>query len=97
MWYPDPILWFRAFDALRPTARHLLLEGLRSGLATISPQVLSEFIVTMTRKVARPLSAERVRDDLVHMQMLDVIDLDPTMGAKPSSFTSDSPFRTGTR
>ena len=49
------------FDADSPDkqarAREALRERLESGAVVVSTQVLQEFFVTVTRKLARPLSA----------------------------------------
>lgn len=47
-----------ARPAKRDRARSVRDDAIRRGAAVISPQVLHEFYVTTTRKLARPLSPE---------------------------------------
>lgn len=61
------------------TSRTLLFRSLREGTGVISPQVLSEFFVTVTQKVAQPLTEERARKEIVLLSTIASIDLDATL------------------
>lgn len=61
------------------TSRALLFQSLREGTGVISPQVLSEFFVTVTQKVAQPLTEERARKEIVLLSTIASIDLDATL------------------
>lgn len=63
----------------RELARTLILEALRSGNGWISTQVLSEFYVTVTRKVRQKMSEDAARRAVVLLSRLKVIDLDATL------------------
>lgn len=57
------------------TARHLLQDEVRAGRGVLSTQVLQEFYVTVTRKLARPLppeDAERAVRDLAALPVTQV-------------------------
>lgn len=49
----------------RSIAREILIELMSSRRGALSPQVLQEFYVTVTRKIAKPLS-KRVAREIVH-------------------------------
>ena len=72
-----------AHDSASPkkqaTSRALLFHSLREGTGVISPQVLSEFFVTVTQKVAQPLTEERARKEIVLLSTIASIDLDATL------------------
>jgi predicted nucleic acid-binding protein len=44
------------------TARDILIELMQSRSGALSPQVLQEFYVTVTRKIAKPLSKREARE-----------------------------------
>jgi predicted nucleic acid-binding protein len=69
------------FDADSPDkqvrARAALRERLERGAVVVSTQVLQEFFVTVTRKLARPLPAEEAEAALRRLMELAVVGIDP--------------------
>ena len=69
-----------AHDAASPekreTAQAILFDGLRAGSAVLSAQVLNEFYVTVTRKIATPLSVALARREIELLSRLRVVDVD---------------------
>ncbi len=69
-----------AHDASAPQkrdyARDILATGLTDGGVVISTQVLSEFYVTITRKVQKPLSCAEARREIRLLAALEVTDID---------------------
>jgi predicted nucleic acid-binding protein len=63
----------------RDTAQSLILTALRRGTGVISAQVLSEFYVTVTRKIASPLPFEAARKELRLLGRLHVVETDATL------------------
>lgn len=59
-------------------ARELFAEHARSGQIVLSPQILQEFYVTVTRKLARPVSPE---DALAAVTQFTAFPLVPVDGA----------------
>lgn len=57
-------------------AQDLIFKGIRSQHGTISAQVISEFYVTITQKVKKPLTTAHARHELMLLSYLDVIDVD---------------------
>jgi len=55
------------------TAARLVAHGLRSHRAVVSSQVLSEFWVTVTRKVAVPLPFDMAEKELVKLRSMVVV------------------------
>jgi predicted nucleic acid-binding protein len=68
------------FDADSPAkqarARRLFGDQTRSGRIVLSPQVLQEFYVTVTRKLARPLPAEEALAALSQLVVLPLVAID---------------------
>ncbi len=68
------------FDADSPDkqarAREALQQALEHGAAVISTQVLQEFLVTVTRKLARPLPAAEAETALRRLMELPVVQVD---------------------
>jgi predicted nucleic acid-binding protein len=68
------------FDADSPDkqarAREVLQQALERGAVVISTQVLQEFFVTVTRKLARPLSAAEAEAALRRLMELPVVQVD---------------------
>lgn len=60
-------------------ACELIADCLRYGIGVISPQVLGEFFVTITKKVSRGLSDENARLQMDAFKGLTVIDIDRAM------------------
>jgi predicted nucleic acid-binding protein len=69
------------FDADAPEkqarAREALRERLERGAVVVSTQVLQEFLVTVTRKLARPLPADQAESALRRILELPVVQVDP--------------------
>ena len=69
------------FDADSPEkqsrARDALRERLESGAVVVSTQVLQEFFVAVTRKLARPLPADEAEAALRRLMDLPVVQVDP--------------------
>ncbi len=71
------------FDADAPgkqaRARETLARALEQGAVVVSTQVLQEFFVTVTRKLARPLPATEAEVALRRLIELPVVQVDPDM------------------
>jgi predicted nucleic acid-binding protein len=71
------------FDADAPgkqaRAREVLAKALERGAVVVSTQVLQEFYVTATRKLARPLPAAEAEGALRRLIELPVVQVDPEM------------------
>ena len=61
------------------TSQGLIFDGVRNGSGVISAQVLSEFFVTVTRKIAHPMPAPRARREIVLISTLATVDVDATL------------------
>jgi predicted nucleic acid-binding protein len=68
-----------ADDKKRAKAQAIILEGLKTGAGVISAQVLCEFYVTVTRKIATPLSLDAARLELSLLGRLNVVETDATL------------------
>lgn len=62
--------------AKQRVAQEIIEDCLRYGIGFISPQVLGEFFVTITKKVSRGLSDENARKEMESFQGLNVVDID---------------------
>jgi predicted nucleic acid-binding protein len=60
-------------------ARDALQQALERGAVVISTQVLQEFFVTVTRKLARPLPAREAEAALRRLMELSVVQIDPDL------------------
>ena len=58
------------------TAQALIFDGLTAGNAVLSAQVLNEFYVTVTRKIAKPLPAALARREVELLARLCVVEVD---------------------
>ena len=71
------------FDADAPEkqagARESLETALERGTVVVSTQVLQEFFVTVTRKLARPLPVAEAEGALRRLMELAVVQVDPDM------------------
>ncbi len=71
------------FDADAPEkqagARESLETALERGTVVVSTQVLQEFFVTVTRKLARPLPAAEAESALRRLMELAVVQVDPDL------------------
>ena len=79
--YFDTNVLVYLFDADSPEkqsrARDALRERLESGAVVVSTQVLQEFFVAVTRKLARPLPADEAEAALRRLMDLPVVQVDP--------------------
>lgn len=62
--------------AKQAIAIRLITDGIRSGRAVISSQVLSEFWVTITQKIQVPLDRETAEKELENFRAMRVISVD---------------------
>ena len=60
----------------REIAQQDIINGIISGNAVISAQVLSEFFVTVTQKIKEPLSLPAAEAEVVLLSRLEVVSLD---------------------
>jgi predicted nucleic acid-binding protein len=60
-------------------AQEIIFMGVRSGLVSISAQVLSEFFVTITQKVKKPMSVDRALRELELLASLETAEIDASM------------------
>lgn len=71
------------FDADAPDkqtrAREALGQAIERGAVVVSTQVLQEFFVTVTRKLARPLPARDAEAALRRLMELTVVQIDPEL------------------
>lgn len=71
------------FDTDSPTkqarAREIFAQQASAGQIVLSPQVLQEFYVTVTRKLARPLSAEAALAAVTHLSSFQLDQVDGAM------------------
>jgi predicted nucleic acid-binding protein len=79
----DTNIFVYLFDADSPDkqsrARAVLQKALERGPVVISTQVLQEFFVTVTRKLARPLPAPEAEAALRQLMELTVVQVDPDL------------------
>ena len=72
-----------ANDVAEPTkrnrARKLIREAIISGTGCISTQVLAEFWVTVTRKLAHPLSTDLAREQIQLFSSMKILPVDHAM------------------
>ena len=71
-----------AESAKRDRARDLLREAIREEGYVISPQVIGEFFVNVTRKFQEPLSAEAALRVVRMLNRLDVVETDGALGIR---------------
>ena len=63
-------------------AQKIIFDGLRMGTGVISTQVLSEFFVTITQKIEKPLSAVKAKKEIILLSNLEIIEVDVPMIAR---------------
>lgn len=63
----------------RKQAQALILTCFRNGTGVLSAQVLCEFFVTVTRKIASPLSPAAARGELLLLSRMKVVETDATL------------------
>jgi predicted nucleic acid-binding protein len=65
-----------AYPEKKEKAQALIFTGLREKSGVISAQVLSEFFVTITKKVEMPYSVPAARHELMLLSHLEIVELD---------------------
>ena len=60
-------------------SQELIFQAIRTGQGAISPQVLSEFFVTVTRKIQTPVSIKIARREIALLGSICSVDLDFTL------------------
>ncbi len=72
-----------AHDSVSPEkkarSQQLVFECLRRNSGVISAQVLSEFFVTVTQKVERPMTAEQAKREIVLLSVMETVEIDATL------------------
>lgn len=63
----------------RAKSQTLIFDSLRGGYGVISAQVLSEFFVTITKKIKEPMTAVQARKELVLLSTMETVDIDSTL------------------
>lgn len=57
----------------------LIVKGIMDEVAVISTQVLSEFFVTITRKVEKPLAVKAAKKEIKLLGSMEIVELDMEM------------------
>jgi len=57
-------------------AKKIILDGIREECIAVSTQVLSEFYVTVTRKIKVTLSPEAAKNEIQLLRNIDIVDID---------------------
>lgn len=65
-----------AYPEKKEKAQELIFTGLREARAVISAQVLSEFFVTITKRVEMPYSVPAARHEIMLLSHLEIVELD---------------------
>lgn len=63
----------------KAVAQAIIFEGLREEAIAISAQVLSEFFVTVTQKIKKPMPVANAKREISLLSNLDVADIDVPM------------------
>ena len=75
-----------AHDSASPEKKErsqdVIFGCMREGSGVISAQVLSEFFVTVTRKIAKPLTDDRARHEIALLATMECVDIDATLVAQ---------------
>jgi predicted nucleic acid-binding protein len=77
--FVDTNIWVYRFDHGEPAKRVVakrLLDKAEPGSLVVSTQVLQEFYVVTTRKLARPLKPEQASEAIERMSALPVVSVD---------------------
>lgn len=79
--FVDTNVWVYAHDRDEPAKQQAALELLSSlgGSVSLSTQVLSEFYVAVTRKLATPLTAEAAEEQVANLAAAHVISADTAL------------------
>ncbi|MBF0569330.1 MAG: PIN domain-containing protein [Candidatus Omnitrophica bacterium] len=72
------LVYARSFDLSEKQgiAIDYVEDGLRYGIGFVSTQVLSEFVSVMTRKIARPITLDIVKEELSGLEGLQLVEVD---------------------
>ncbi|VAW13683.1 hypothetical protein MNBD_BACTEROID05-1244 [hydrothermal vent metagenome] len=57
-------------------AQGIIFDGLRLGVSVTSTQVLSEFFVTITQKIKKPLSLEKAKKEIILLSNMEIVEVD---------------------
>ena len=57
-------------------AKQIILEGIVNDNIAVSTQVISEFYITITKKIKAPLSAHIAKKEILLLKNIDVVDID---------------------
>lgn len=68
-----------ASPAKQKMAKEAVYEAIRSDRGAISTQVISEFYITITRKIKSPLSVPEARREIELLSVLEIVEIDLTM------------------
>jgi len=60
-------------------SQEIVFGCLRNRSGVVSAQVLSEFFVTVTRKVERPMEPERAKREILLLSALETVEIDATL------------------
>ena len=60
----------------RETARQILRRGIKDENIVLSPQVLSEFFVVVTKKIKEPLAPEEAMEVIQALSVIPAVDMD---------------------
>lgn len=66
----------RTETAKQPAAIQLITDGIRSGRAVISSQVLGEFWVTVTQKIQVPLDRRTAEREVEHLRAMRIVSVE---------------------
>jgi predicted nucleic acid-binding protein len=69
----------KAYPDKMAKAQELIFQGMRTGQAAISAQVLSEFFVTITQKAKKPMTVDRAYREIELLSSLETVEIDASM------------------
>jgi predicted nucleic acid-binding protein len=69
----------KAYPDKMAKARELIFQGMRTGQAAISAQVLSELFVTITQKAKKPMTVEQARREIELLSNLETAEIDASI------------------
>ncbi|HRJ54629.1 MAG TPA: PIN domain-containing protein [Candidatus Thiothrix moscowensis] len=94
--FADTNLLVYAFDSSEPAKQQIVLRILEeqggNGQLTLSTQVLQEFFVTVTRKLAKPLSIEDAYACIQQFGVYPMVHITPELILRAISRTRDDAF-----
>jgi predicted nucleic acid-binding protein len=77
--FADTNVWVYAFDRADPSKRRKAAAALAAEPVVVSTQVMSEFFVVVTRKLAKPLSTSDAHAVVREMARLQVVSIDAAL------------------